>query len=133
MANFIGGEITEITCNHSLGTFRFTPKQEEDFTIDFGGIRNEVMATADGRTIQKKTRKPWMIEGNVTVDLDSEQVESYNQLSESSEEGVWTINHISGAIYSGTGVPAEDISFTTAEAQLKLKASGGGRLSRTNG
>ena len=34
MANYIGGDIVEIVCNHpSLGDFRFSPKANESFTL----------------------------------------------------------------------------------------------------
>lgn len=130
--SFIGGEVLEIVCKHSLGTFRFLPKGEEDFTVDLGGIRNEVMVTASGQTIQKKKRAPWSIDGNVTIDINSEGAENINRLAESTEEGIWSITHISGAVYRGQGVPVDDLNFTTAEAQFKLKASGGGKLSPIN-
>ena len=133
--NFIGGDITEVVCSHpTLGDFRFFPKANESFTLDPGGIRNNddsSSVTGDGSMIVQKNRTLWSLEGPVAVNLlSAQEVENVPKLMESSESGVWTITHISGAIYKGTGLPVGDFNVDTNAANSTLKVAGGGRLEK---
>jgi len=133
--NYIGGDVIEIVCNHpTLGDFRFDAKSNESFTIDRGGIRNNDDAnsvTGSGRTIDQKNRVGWSVEGPIAVDLASNyEQEALDKLSESPDHGVWTISHISGAIYKGTGRPVGDLQPDTNTAQMSIKIAGGGKLEK---
>lgn len=133
--NYIGGDITEVTCSHpTLGDFRFSPKAGESFTLDPGGIRNADDAnnvTGDGSMIVQKNRVLWSLEGPVAVDLLSEtELANVPKLMESAEAGTWTITHISGAIYKGTGFPVGDFNVDTNNVNSTLKISGGGKLEK---
>lgn len=129
--NFIGGDVTEMVCSHpTLGDFRFSPKANESFKLDPGGIRNADDAnsvTGDGSMIVQKNRVLWMVEGSVAVDLiSSSEIESIPKLMASPEPGVWTMTHISGAVYKGTGFPVGDFSVDTNTVNSTLKVQGGG-------
>lgn len=132
MAKYLGGDILEIVCQHTLGEFRFAAKSNEDFNIDFGGIRTNDDAnqiTGDGQAIYQKNRVRWMLEGPVAVALkDGQTLNDLNKLSEHPDEGTWTISHISGAIFKGKGTIVGDLQASTNTAQMTLKVSGGGRL-----
>lgn len=135
MANFIGGDVLEVVCNHpTLGDFRFSAKSGESFTLDPGGVRtnddvNNV--TGDGQMIQQMNRILWSLEGPIAVDmLSNNEIDNLPKLAESPELGTWTMTHISGAISKGKGKPVGDLQVDTNTAQLTLKIAGGGRIEK---
>lgn len=135
MANYIGGDILEAVCSHpTLGDFRFQAKANESFTLDPGGIRNNDDAngvTGAGTLISQKNRVRWSLEGPVAVDfISGNELLRLPELAESATPGVWTITHISGAIYKGTGEIVGDLQPDTNTAQMTLKVSGGGKLEK---
>lgn len=134
MARYLGGDILEIVCQHTLGEFRFATKSNEDFNIDEGGIRvnddtNQI--TGNGQAIWQKNRVRWMVEGPIAVDFNAgTEQNTLNNLAEHPDEGTWTITHISGTIWKGKGKPVGDLQPSTNTAQMTLKISGGGKLER---
>jgi len=134
MAKYIGGDIIEVVCQHTLGEFRFSPKSNEDFTLDPGGIRTNDDAnqiTGSGQAIYQKNRVRWMAEGAVAVDYASgNEMEKLPLLAEHPDEGTWTITHISGTIWKGKGTIVGDIQPATNTAQMTLKISGSGKLEK---
>lgn len=135
MPTYIGGDILEVVCSHpSLGDFRFQPKANESFTLDPGGIRNNDDAnavTGAGTLISQKNRVRWSLEGPIAVDMISgNELDRLPALAESPDPGVWTITHISGAIYKGTGEYVGDIQADSNTAQMTIKVSGGGKLEK---
>lgn len=132
MARYLGGDILEIVCQHTLGEFRFATKSNEDFNIDEGGIRvnddaNQI--TGNGQAIYQKNRVRWMVEGPIAVDFKAgTEQNTLNNLAEHPDEGTWTITHISGTIWKGKGKPVGDLQPSTNTAQMTLKISGGGKL-----
>ena len=135
MANYIGGDVIEVVCNHpTLGDFRFSPKANEAFKLDPGGIRNNDDAgsvTSNGVMIVQKNRVLWSLGGPVAVDLlSSQEIENIPKLMESSESGTWTMTHISGAIYKGSGMPVGDFSVDTNSTNTTLKIAGGGKIEK---
>ena len=124
--------MVEIVCSHSSGDYRFSPKANESFTVNPGGIVNnddESSITGNGKMIQQKNMTLWSVEGPVAVDMKSGyEKDSLKTLMKSSEEGVWTFVHISGTIYKGSGVPVGAYSFDSNTAQATLKIAGGGEL-----
>jgi hypothetical protein len=135
MANFVGGDIIEAVCSHAtLGDFRFSPKANESFTLDPGGIRNDDDSgnvTGGGDQIIKKNRVLWSLEGPLAVDFASNyETESLLALMEDPEPGVWTLTHISGTIWKGKGIPAGDYQPDTNTAQVTIKVVGGGKLEK---
>lgn len=135
MANYIGGDIIEIVCNHpTLGDFRFSPKANESFTFNPGGVVNnddESGVTGGGQMILQKNRTLWSLEGPIAVDMLSDyERTNVRKLAESSELGTWTITHISGAIYRGKGIPVGPYSWDSNTVQATLKVAGGGELEK---
>ena len=135
MPNYVGGDIIEAVCSHpTLGDFRFSPKANEAFTLDRGGIRNNDDAssiTGNGKQIIQKSRVLWSLEGPIAVDFDSDnETDALNKLMESPTEGVWTFTHISGVIWKGTGIPVGDAQTDTLTAQTTLKIAGSGILEK---
>ena len=135
MANYIGGDILEVACNHpTLGDFRFSPKANESFNFNPGGIFNnddENSVTGGGEMILQKNRVLWSLEGPVAVDMLSDyERTNIVKLAESSELGTWTITHISGTIYRGKGIPVGPYSWDSNTSQATLKVAGGGKLEK---
>jgi len=99
--------------------------------MDRGGYRNNDDAnqiTGGGQAIFQKNRVRWSFEGPVLVDFT--EGATVEKLAESSEDGVWIITHISGAIYQGKGQIVGDLQPDTNSAQMSLKVSGGGKLEK---
>lgn len=130
MPKYRGGDITEIVCKHSLGTFRFQAKSGESFTVNPGGFRSnddDDALTGGGEMIDQVNRKRSSLEGPIAVDFESEnETKNLPLLAASSELGVWTISHISGVVWKGKGKPVGDLNFDTNTAQMPLKVAGGG-------
>lgn len=128
------GDCLEITCQHTLGEFRFSPKANEGFDLDPGGIRADddaSMVTSNGQNMNKLNRVKWSVEGPIAVDMISgNELTNIKTLSAHPEDGVWTISFISGTIYKGKGRPVGDISTNTNEGTMPLKLSGGGELEK---
>lgn len=130
---FIGGDILEATCSHpTLGDFRFQAKANEAFTLDRGGFRTNDDAnsvTGGGKNIKQLNRVRWSLDGPVAVDFLSDiELAGLSALAGDPQDGVWTLTHISGAIYKGTGSPVGDLQPDTNTGQMKLKVAGGGDL-----
>lgn len=131
---FTSGDIRLIRCQHALGDFTFSPKSNESYTLDPGGIRinddaNQISST--GRKIYQKNLVAWSFEGPVIVDfITDNEVLNLPKLSESSEEGIWTFEHISGVVYKGKGLPVGDLQVDTNTAIMTLKVSGSGKLEK---
>ncbi len=134
MAKYLGGDIIEIVCQHTLGEFRYATKSNEDFNIDEGGIRvndDSNQITGNGEAIYQKNRVRPMIEGPIAVDFRTgyEQT-SLNRMAEHPDEGTWTISHISGTTWKMRGKPVGDLQPGTNTAQMTLKVSGSGTMVR---
>ena len=133
--NFIGGDLTEIVCQHpTLGEFRVSPKSNESYTLDPGGVRNNDDAnqtTSSGQMIQQKNRVRWGFEGPVAVDfINDTEIPALTALSASPDLGNWTFTLISGTIYKGLGIPVGDIAPDTNTAMVSIKIAGSGELEK---
>lgn len=132
MGKFIGGDILELVCQHTLGTFRFEAKSGESFTVDPGGVRvndDAQQITGAGSMILQKNRVRWMVEGPIAVNpKTNKELNDLIALQEHEDLGVWTMTHISGGISKGTGTPVGDLSVDTNTAQMTLKLSGQHKL-----
>lgn len=131
----IGGDLLEVTCNHpNVGTVTFLPKAGEDTTLDLGGFRSADdanMVDGAGNMIDKMNRARWVMECVLSNDMVlKEELEKLNQLTQSPVPGLWTITHISGAVYRGTGKPVGDVRNNANNATIQLKVSGGGELKK---
>lgn len=128
--NFLGGDILEIVCQHTLGEFRFQAKSNEAFTLDPGGIRTNDDAnqvTGGGQMIAQKNRVRWSMEGPIAVDFASDnELKNLRELAGHPDLGTWTISHISGTIYKGQGTVVGDLNADTNAAQMTLKVAGSG-------
>lgn len=129
----IGGDIIELTCNHpTKGSVTIYPKAGEDSTLILGGFRVEDEDTGvdgSGRNIKKMTRKRWSADIVCAWDNNlAKELEAVIGMAESPEDGEWTITHVSGAVYAGTGCPVGDLEGAMNAATFKLKIAGGGKL-----
>jgi hypothetical protein len=133
---FIGGDILEITYNHPvIGIGCLKVKADEDATIVRGGFRtsdDEKMITAQGEFIVIQSRKPWKYtSGPVAWDVtEKDEQDKLNQLSESTVPATWTIQHVSGAIFKGTGHVVGDTEGKFKDATVSLVLMGGGKLEK---
>ena len=132
MANFLAGDISSISCTHLGTTYRYFPKANETFNIDKGGQRTNDDAsqiTSNGQSIRAINAVRWSIDGPIAVDFVSgNEEDSLNLMASSPAEGLWQVNHISGAIWVGKGSPVGDIQADSNAGTIALKISGGGKL-----
>lgn len=134
MANFVFGDVQEIVCNHDGNTYRFSPKANETFNIDFGGIRvnddaNQV--TSNGQIMRQLNNTRWALDGPIAVDsISASEQLSLNLMSASPSLGTWQISLISGAIYKGQGSPVGDLQYDSNAGTLALKIAGSGVLEK---
>lgn len=135
MATYIFGDTDEIVCQHTLGEFRFAPKANESFTIDFGGVRvnddaNQV--TANGQNMKQMNRAKWSFEGPVAVDIIStpNTLDNLSALAGHPDDGTWTFSLLAGVVFRGKGCPVGDIQGDSNAGTVTLKASGGGKLEK---
>ena len=132
MANFLAGDVIDITCTHMGRTYRYSPKSGESFNIDKGGRRTKDEngdVTSNGQNIRSINNAKWSIDGPIAVDLLTGYEEnSLIKMSASPSEGIWQVTHVSGAIFKGKGSPVGDIKSDSNTATLSLKISGAGGL-----
>jgi hypothetical protein len=131
----IGGDITEITYNHpTLGSGVIYPKAAEDSTINPGGFRgndDNNMVDGGGRNIRQLNRSRWSVETTVAWDNNvGLELEKMVALAGDPVEADWTITHISGTVWGGTGAPVGDMDGNGNQATFTLKISGGGKLNK---
>lgn len=129
----VGGDITEIQFNHpTIGTGFLFPKASEDSMFDLGGFRtNDDSDNVDGsgRTIRKLNRTRWSFTVLVAWDMNvAKDLEKVMQMAGDPVEAVWTISHVNGSVYQGTGSPVGDYDGNGNAATFPLNVSGGGRL-----
>lgn len=132
----VAGGLIEATYNHpDLGTGTLFFMSNEDSTFDTGGYRADDDADAvdgGGNMIDKMTNKRWKLEGTISWDLtkgeDLNELSLLSALAGSPKPSEWTISHISGITYGGTGKPVGDYSGNGGAASISVILSGGGRL-----
>ena len=130
-----GGDLLEITCNHpTLGSTTFFVKSGEDFTVDLGGLKTDDSQEAidsGGNAIYMLTRKRWSVEATLVWDMvsaDRKELEKIHAYAGSPQEGEWTVEHLNGTVYGGTGKPVGDYAASGKDATIKLKLQGSGNL-----
>jgi hypothetical protein len=126
----VGGDILEIVASHpTLGNKVFSPKANEGNTLDTGGLRTEDDADSvagNGEPIFKINRKLGMFEVVVANDMNiNKELEFAAALSGDPVPATWTITHVNGTIYSGSGKPVGDIQANMNDATFTLKVNGG--------
>lgn len=131
----VGGDIISLSYNHpKIGSGTIWPKAGEDSTFDLGGFRSDDsddMVDGSGEFLDKLNRKRWSAEVVAAWDNNNrKELEAVNLLSASPAPAVWTISHISGAVYKGTGKPVGDLKGNGNTAQFPLKISGGSILKK---
>jgi hypothetical protein len=123
----VGGDIIEVTYNHpTVGQGVFLVKANEDATIIRGGFKtNDDANQVDGRgtPIIQKNRSVGSIElPPITWDMiDQDELDKLQQMSNSALPADWTISHISGAIWGGSGWVVGDLSASTNTALITVK------------
>lgn len=131
----VHGDILEITYNHpTIGSGVLFPKANESTTIDLGGFRNNDDAsqvTTAGDLMIQKNRVAGSFE--VTVENDNNLRNDLRRMVDVSGENDladWTIQHISGAIYTGKGVPVGDLQVDMNTGTFTLKVAFGAGLTK---
>ncbi len=89
------------------------------------------MVDGSGEMIDKMNRKRWSAEMTVAWDNNNRQeLEKVTALAESQVPATWTISHVSGAVYKGTGKPVGDLKGNGNAATFPLKIAGGSKLKK---
>jgi len=133
---FVGGDILEITYNHSIiGSGSLFLKSNEDGTLDLGGYRSNDdanMITGDLQMIDQinATRGAYETPPVAWDMVDNDELKKISLMSESPVLADWTITSISGAIWGGKGKPVGDIQGNTNAATIGLKIAFSGRVRR---
>lgn len=131
----VGGDLLEITYNHpTIGSGVLYCKSGEDSTFDPGGFRTSDdanMVDGGGRMMRQMNRVRWSVESVISWDMSiSDEMTKLKQLSDSPVEAEWTISHVNGEVWRGTGAIVGDIQPNGNTAQITLKISGGGALEK---
>jgi hypothetical protein len=131
----VGGDIIEIAYNHpTLGSGTFFPKANTDSTFNLGGFRSDDSddgIDGSGQMIDKLNRKRWSADLTCAWDNNSRQeLEQATALAGNPVQATYTISHVSGAVYKGTGKPVGDLAGNGNEATFALKIAGGGILKK---
>jgi len=133
---FVGGDITEITYNHSvLGSGTLFCKSNEDGTIDPGGFRSnddDNSITGAGQMIDQLNRVRGSFEAPpIAWDMtEIDELDKIRLMTESPVLADWTITSINGTIWAGRGKPVGDIKGNTNTSQISLKIAFENRLKK---
>ncbi len=131
--SFIGGDVKEVVAqNPVLGSYRFSPKANESFTLNKGGLRTNddtSGVTGNGQGIRQINRMRWSLDGTCAVDfLSGNGFDDLDKLASSPKDTTWTIALISGQIYKAVGWPVGEMPVDTNTATVTLKVQGPGQL-----
>ena len=125
----VGGDVLEVSVKHTLGEGIFSIKTDEDSELDLGGYRtndDEKSVDTGGNNIKVMTRQRWSSTFVVATDITSKaDLDLLNRIAGSNLEGDWTITHISGAVYRGTGSVVGDVKAALKAATIQIKVAGG--------
>lgn len=117
------GDMVSITCTHNGTSYRFSPKANESFSGDLGGIRNNDDAnqvTTDGKMMLQSNRFRGMMEGPVAVEDTTEK--TLNLLSKSRLPQSWVFVNSAGRTYStNDGAIVGDIQTDYNAGTINLK------------
>jgi len=130
-----GGDITELTFNHpTLGSGVLFVKSDEDSELDLGGYKSadeEKGIDSGGNMIDIMTQSRWGASLVVASDLTNpEHLQKLQSLMSHPVLAVWTITHISTAVYRGSGKPVGDLKQAVKASTVQLKIAGGGKLTK---
>lgn len=130
-----GGDILEITFNHpTIGSGTIYAKSAEDSSFDPGGFRSSDDANSidgGGNMIDSINRTRWSLETVVAWDMNiAGELDKLIELAGSPVLADFTISHINGTTWGGTGKPVGDLKGNGNKATFPLKLAGGGRLKK---
>ena len=124
---FIAGYFTEVNCQHSIaGNQKFDLKSGEDSETDRGGLRitdDENNRTASGKLIiQYENKQPYI---QFVCAVDGSLEDYVNSLIAGSIQEIpnWTLTHVSGDIYIGSGVIVGDVKPNRNAGTLQIKVA----------
>lgn len=131
----VGGDIIEVTFNHPvLGSGTLYPKAGEASTFDLGGFRGtdeDNGVDGGGSTIRSLSQKRWSFEVPISNDMNiKNELEKISAMAGDPLEATWTITHINGSVYSGTGAPVGDVKLNGLDTLVTLKVAGGAKLEK---
>lgn len=135
---FVGGDITEITYNHSVvGSGTLFCKSAEDGSLEPGGLRsNDDDAGSSGNGIMvdiMNWRRGSFECPPILWDMTgTDEQQKLISMASSPILADWTINSVSGKIWGGKGKPVGDIMGSTNSATIPLKLSFDGKLKPLN-
>lgn len=134
----IGGDLTEIAFSHpTIGQGVFFPKANEDNTFDTGGFKTNDDANqidGSGQMIKQLNRTRWIVETTVSSDMKTRKdLEKLSSLAGDPVDATFTISHVNGSVWKGTGAIVGDVQANQNTATIKVKFSGGGKLKKIAG
>lgn len=132
--SIVGGDVKEVTYSHpEIGSGSIFVKSDEDSELDLGGYKSvdeEKSIDSGGNMIDIMTLSRWSATFVVAGDLMvRKELEKLSSLMRSTVPAVWTITHVSGAIYRGIGKPVGDLKQVLKASTIQLKVAGGGEAS----
>lgn len=122
----VHGDIIEVAYSHpTLGSGVFSPKANEGNTFDPGGFRNEDdsnMVTGNGTLMMKKNRVTGFFEIVVENDMNADNTAiKLKALAADNVQADWTVTHVNGSVWAGSGFPVGDIQPDVNAGTMTLK------------
>ena len=126
----IGGDIRKITAQHpTVGTAVFYGVSGESSTYMLGGMQNTDTGKVDGagRLLNEKMMIPGSIELTVSNDMSAPlpELEFVQRCTKATQECKFTVEHINGTAYGGSGLFVGDYSLDGKASTFKLKIQSG--------
>lgn len=131
----VSGDIIEITFNHPIvGSGTLYPKASEDSEFDTGGFRSaddNAGIVGSGTRINKLNRVPWGLTTTIGWDMnDAQELEKLSKLAGQPKEAQWTISHVNGSVYGGSGTVVGDVKGNGNSGVIPLKLQGSNELKK---
>jgi len=135
MGAIVAGDILEIRwSNPKFGSGIWSPKSNEDSNLNPGGFRtsdDKNMVTANGKMIAQLNNTLWSLECTIAWDQNiANEAEVVSNLTGATDDTTFTITHINGTIWGGSGRPVGDVSGNMNTGLLPIKLAGGGKLEK---
>jgi hypothetical protein len=122
-----GGSISAL----SIGGQDFAVASDCDVSLKMGGTKPTTHRNGDGTTRVTGAREDWALSDiDVSIDASENQLDFLQSVANALELVPCTITLIDGTIYGGSGIVADDRSFSTAKSVMRLSLMGSGQLTK---
>ena len=125
MGTAVGGSIESVSIRGRL----FAVAADADASRSLGGFTNEVAPNGNGTARIIKKRVPWKVSGLDLEIKDSRGDQEFLQeIADGKEFVAMSVTLVSGAVYQGTGLPTDDLEFSTEKSTASVTLQGPKKL-----